>query len=139
LKFLTFRCHLKFSKFNLNKMLHKFPSFWKFFKLLFKQWNSPQSIWIPSKLHSLETFLHNVLRELKYVEVNFIVCIIIWRIFKMKFMEYFVQTIIREFQMTHLKARNFKFLHCYNFLKFCILVLNISKIFKLTPQFFQKL
>ena len=33
LKFLTFRCHLKFSKFKLNKIHHKFPSFWKFFKL----------------------------------------------------------------------------------------------------------
>jgi len=26
LKFLTFRCHLKFSKFNMNKILHKFHS-----------------------------------------------------------------------------------------------------------------
>jgi len=23
----NFKCHLKFSKFNLNKILHKFPSF----------------------------------------------------------------------------------------------------------------
>lgn len=53
LKFLAFRCHLKFSKFNLDKILHKFPSFWKFFKLLPKQWNSPQSIWIPSSKHTL--------------------------------------------------------------------------------------
>jgi len=40
---------LKFSKFDLNNILYKFPSFWKFFKLLSKQWNSPQSIWISSK------------------------------------------------------------------------------------------
>ena len=46
MKFLTFRCHLKFFKFNLDKILYKFPSFWKFFKLLSKQWNSHQSIWI---------------------------------------------------------------------------------------------
>ena len=49
LKFLAFRCNLKFSKFNLNKILHKFSSFWKFFKLLSKQWNSSQGIWIPLK------------------------------------------------------------------------------------------
>jgi len=49
LKFLAFRCHFKFSKFTLNKILYKFPSFWKFFKLLPKQWNSPQNIRIPSK------------------------------------------------------------------------------------------
>jgi hypothetical protein len=49
LKFLAFRCYFKFSKFNFNKILHKCPSFWKFFKLSSKQWNSPQIIWISSK------------------------------------------------------------------------------------------
>ena len=43
----------------------------------------------------------NVLRKFKYFEVNFIVWIIIQRIFKMmEIMKYFVQVKFKEFQMT---------------------------------------
>jgi len=68
LKFLTFRYHFKFSKFDLNKILHKFSSFWKIFKLLSKQWNSPQSNWItskyyiPSSKHTLSFWFCNYFR-----------------------------------------------------------------------------
>ena len=63
MKFLTFRCHFKFSKFDLNKILHEFPSFWKYFKLLSKQWNSPQNITFPQNIfpskHTFSVFFNN--------------------------------------------------------------------------------
>jgi len=76
--------------------------------------------------------------------VNYVVWIIIWIIFKMmKIYEVFCY--LENFKL-HLKPKNFKFLHCYNFSifacwssnfpKFSNWPLDLSKFCSLTPQHF---
>jgi hypothetical protein len=52
-KFLTFLYHLKFIKFNLDNILHKISSFWKFFKVIIQTREFRQK-----NLNSLKTLLY---------------------------------------------------------------------------------
>ena len=84
-----------------------------------------QSIGKKAKNYSKNVFgLWNVLNKFKYFEVNFIVWIIIWRIYEM--ME--IWSILFKSDL-----ENFKFLHCYNFSNFAFLSSNFPK-FSIWPQ-----